>query len=171
MLNKTHFGMLFVLGISVSSLSAFSLGDVASAIPTNDTNKKAISSNVKTSDLTSLLVSQLGVDAKQANGGTGSILNYAKNNLSDVDYSKIASAIPESKSLLNSAPSSNGGLGGLTSSLGGNSKVSGLATLASQFSSLGLSTDMVQQYLPVILGYLKGSGSSDAVSLLAGLFK
>ena len=170
MLYKKSLYLLVVLGV-ISSLNAFSLGDVAAAIPSNNTNQKeAATTATQSSDLTSMLMDQIGVTKEQADGGTGSILNYAKGALSGSDYSTLANAIPNASSLLSSAPSTSGGLGGLASSLGGDSSVSSLATLASQFSSLGLNADMIQKFTPIILDYLKGSGAKDAMSILSKLF-
>ena len=104
-----------------------------------------------------MLMQQLGVTQKQADGGVGSILSYAKDSLPSNDYKTLSGAIPNSNSLLSMAPSAIGSLGGL----GG---------LASQFSSLGLSSSMITQFVPIILNYLKGSGSTDAMSILSGLF-
>jgi hypothetical protein len=169
MLYKKTLQLIVALGV-VSSLNAFSLGDVAAAIPTQDTTTKTTASTAKSSDLTSMLMEQIGVSKKQANGGTGSILNYAQSALSSSDYSTLASAIPGAASLVKSAPSTSSGLGGLASSLGSNSSLGGMAKLASQFSSLGLSADMVQKFTPIILDYLKGSGAKDAMSILSKLF-
>ena len=165
---NTLLSTLFISLVFTFSLNALDLNDVSNAVSANTSKTKNISS--ESSDLTSLLVKQLVVNNKQATGGTGSILSYAKSALSATDYKTVADAIPNSDSLLSSAPSSKGGLGGLASSLGADSSTSGLATLASQFSSLDLDSGMVTKFLPVILDYLKGSGSSDAMSLLSGLF-
>jgi hypothetical protein len=152
--------------LSVSSLSAFSLGDAASAVSAMQTQPTTEKAQTKSSDLTSMLTSQLGVTDKQASGGVGSILSYAKSALPENKYTTLASAIPNSDSLLKMAPSAGNALG----ALGGSSKNAGLASLASQFSSLGLSTDMISKFVPVIMNYFKDSGKTDAMGILSSLF-
>jgi len=162
--------------LCTASLQAFSLGDAASAISTIDsvTNTQKSTqtpskSETKSGDLIGMLTSQLGVTDTQASGGVGSILSYAQKELPSNDYTTLASAIPNASSLLSMAPKTNNALGAL-SSLGGSSS-SGMAALASQFSSLGLNSSMVSQFVPVILDYLKGSNATGAMSILSGLFK
>ncbi len=117
------------------------------------------------------LMSQLGVSEKQANGGAGSLLKYAKGNLGKEDFSKVSSAIPDMSTLLSAAPkSSGGGLGGMASALGGDA-LGTLASLGSSFGALGLNADMIQQFIPIILEYVKGSGGDDVMKLLEGALK
>ncbi len=170
MLQKTILTTLLFFGIWAASLNAMDLGDVAAMLPgkepsTVETVAKAVGGN----DLTNMLVSQLGVTQKQATGGAGSILSYAKESLSVEDFSKVASSVPGIDSLLGAVPSAGGALGSAASALGGGS-LGGMAAVASQFSSLGLSADMVQKFTPVILNYVKGTGGSDVMGLLSGLF-
>ncbi len=126
--------------------------------------------------LTDTLMSSLGVSEKQASGGAGSLMKYAKGNLSKDDFSKVSSSIPDMSSIMSAAPDvakaagGLGGIGGMASALGGDS-VAGLASLASSFSDLGLSADMIQKFIPTILEYVKGTGGSDVMGLLAGALK
>jgi hypothetical protein len=161
-----------------SSLEAFSLGDAASALSTANSvaqsatavSNTASKSDTQSSDLIGMLTSQLGVSDKQASGGVGSILSYAKDELPSNDYATLASAIPNASSLLAMAPKSNDTVSAL-GALAGGSSASGMAALASQFSSLGLNSSMISQFVPIIMDYFKGSGSTDAMSILSGLFK
>ena len=127
--------------------------------------------------LTDTLMSGLGISEKQASGGAGSLMKYAKGNLSGDDFSKVSDSIPDMSSILSAAPamakSAGGGLGGLgdmASALGGDS-VAGLAGLASSFTGLGMDAGMIQKFIPMILEYVKGSGGSDVMGLLAGALK
>jgi len=170
MSNKISLSLTAIL-IS-ASLQAFSLGDAANAVSAvnsmTDTQKSVPSkTQEQSSDLVGMLTNQLGVTDKQASGGVGSILSYAKNELPATDYSKVASAIPNASSLLAMAPKTNSSLGSL-GSLAGSS--AGMAALTSQFSSLGLNSSMVTQFVPVILDYFKKNNSTDAMNILSGLF-
>lgn len=170
MLHKSIISSLLFLAISTVSSNAMNLSDAEAMLPGQNTPvAESASKAVEGTDLTSLLVSQLGINNKQAAGGAGSILNYAKGALSADDFSKVASSIPGIDALLSAVPSAGGGLGGVASALGGGS-LGGMAAVASQFSSLGLNVDMVQQFMPVILDYVKGTGGSDVMGLLSGLF-
>jgi len=163
--------------LSVSTLSAFSLSDAASAVSTvsamqTQTAQKTSTTTQKGSDLTSLLTSQLNVTDKQAAGGVGSILSYAKDSLPKNKYTTLANAIPNADSLIKMAPSvssAGGAMSALSGAMGGSSKAGGIASLASQFSSLGLSSDMVGKFVPVIMNYFKGSGKTDAMGILSSL--
>jgi hypothetical protein len=132
-----------------------------------------LSLSASAAGLTDTLMSTLGVNKKQAQGGAGSLLNYAKGNLSKSDFSKVSSSIPDISSIMAAAPKmekSSGGLGAMASALGGDS-LGGLASLASSFSGLGLDSGMVQKFIPVILDYVKGSGGDGVMSLLQGALK
>ncbi len=171
-MKKTFLSISLIL--SVSTLNAFSLGDVSNTVSGMQNTTPTQTSKTQATDLTGMLTSQLGVTDKQASGGVGSILSYAKSALPQDKYSTLSSAIPNADSLLAMAPSVSGdsssSLGALSGMMGGNSSTSGLATLTSQFSSLGLSSDMIGKFVPVITSYLKGSGSNDAAGILSGLF-
>ena len=132
--------------------------------------------NAQTSDLVGMLTSQLGVSQQQASGGAGSLLSFAKDQMSAGDFDVVSSELPDVDSLIGAAPdtgsSALGSLGALSSGsslLGGSSGGLGdMAGVASTFSDLGLSPDMVTQFVPVILEYAQTSGSEQAMQLLQG---
>ena len=121
----------------------------------------------QTGSLVSTLVSQLGVTDKQASGGAGSILSYAKSNLSADDFGKITKAVPETEGLVKAAPASS------TDALGGNlggtlGSIAGAASLTDSFQKLGLSGDMVLKFAPVVVNYVSGKGGSSVGGVLSG---
>jgi len=172
--------LTFVISLTSSALFAFSLGDVANSLSnanepaatTAKTTAKTTEATTSTSSLTDMLTDQLGITNTQASGGVGSILTYAKSALTPNKFSTLSSAIPDASSLMSMAPSSDTStLSSLTGSLEGkSSSATQLAALTSQFSSLGLSSDMVSKFIPIILNYFKDSGATDASSILSGLF-
>jgi hypothetical protein len=83
------------------------------------------------------------------------------------DYSQLLNAVPGIDSLISAAPQA-GGLAGKASSLLGGSagSVKGMAALADSFSKLGLSPDMVNQFVPVILDFVQSEGGQQAMALL-----
>jgi len=122
-------------------------------------------------DLVNMLTSQLGVSEQQASGGAGSIMNYAKGEMGAGDFDIVSQSLPDLGSLVGG--SSGGGTSSLLQSgsslLGGSSGgMGGVADVASSFSDLGMSPDMVSQFVPAILDYAKTNGSEQALSLLQG---
>jgi hypothetical protein len=134
------------------------------------------------SGLVSLLVQQLGVTTPQAEGGAGAIFNAAKQKLSPEEYTQVSDAVPEATTLLDKAPEpkSEGGmtgtLGGVSSALGGSDAglggaaqaVGGMSALSDSFSSLGMNSDMVGKFMPIVLDYAKSKGGDMVMNLLKG---
>lgn len=131
-----------------------------------------VSLSVHAADLVGLLTEQLGVTEDQAAGGAGAIFDYAQNQLGPEDFSQIAQTVPNMDSLLSVAPKSEAG--GIVdqglSALGADDtgSLGELAALAGPFNQLGLSPDMVSQFVPIVLDYVKSTGGESAMSLLQG---
>lgn len=51
---------------------------------------------------------------------------------------------------------------------GGVGKLSGMAGLTNSFDILGMCSDMVGQFIPIVLDYVKGRGGEKAMKLLQG---
>jgi hypothetical protein len=147
-MNKRFFNKIIVL----MAMGIFSITGTVSA----DTSK-----------LIGSLVDTLGVSEEQATGGSGAVFKEAKNNMSSVDYSQLLNAVPGIDSLISAAPQT-GGLAGKASSLLGGSagSVGGMTALADSFSKLGLSPDMVNQFVPVILDFVQSEGGQQVMALL-----
>jgi hypothetical protein len=128
----------------------------------------------QTSSLVDALVGQLGITPEQASGGAGSIFSMAKQGMNSADFAKVSTAVPGMNELLaaapsQAAPSSNmtGLMGMAASALGGSgSSVGRLASLAGSFQSLGLNSDMVSRFIPVILQSVQSQGGSATMGLL-----
>jgi len=133
-------------------------------------------------ELIQQLVSSLGVNEDQAKGGAGLLFNLAKDKLGAGDFQQLTDKIPGMSDLLGSAPtpsaaaSAGGGMmgalgsvaaslgaGGLGDKLGG---LGNLATLASGFSQLGLSSDMLGKFVPVVLSFVQNQGGDGIKGLL-----
>nr|WP_136251785.1 DUF2780 domain-containing protein [Ningiella ruwaisensis] len=156
---------LVVLCLSLLSMEAFAqqsmldnlMGNKAKA-ESQETQTDAVGPSI--TGLLGSLTGSLDITGDQAQGGLASIMNYAKDNLSADDFSKVAEQLPGTKSLLDHVPdvsnaSGSGGLGGL---LGQASQLSdtfgGAALLTQQFESLGLNPDMVMGFVQQISSYL-----------------
>lgn len=133
-----------------------------------------------TSELIGQLTSQLGVTAKQATGGAGSVFSLAKSKLSAEDFGKVASVVPDMDTLLSATPqrdatsSMTSPATSAASSLlgkGAAGSLGDLASLVGPFSQLGLSSNMIGKFVPVILDFVGGKGGPAVQSLLAGALK
>jgi hypothetical protein len=136
--------------------------------------------------LVDLLVSQLGVTSEQATGGSGAIFNLAKERLTPEQFSGIADSVPGIDTMLGAAPTAgetaeeSGEMSsmtdmlseatGSTSSLseGAGGSMGGLGSLVAPFGQLGMSPDMVQKFVPVVLDYVNSQGGASAMQLLQG---
>jgi hypothetical protein len=117
------------------------------------------------------LTGQLGVTSEQASGGAGALFQMAKSNLSEGDFSQIAEVVPGIEEMMSSAQSSSkesGTVSAVTSMLGKNSSAGNLANLASAFDGLGMDSDMINQFMPIILDYLQSAGGDAVMSMMKG---
>ena len=130
--------------------------------------------NSASPELVGSLVSKLGVTPKQAEGGAGALLGLAKGKLKADDYAKVATAIPGTDKLIASAPAADapktgGALGAAAGAMG--TQAAGLAGLAPVFSKLGLKSDMVAKFAPVVVDYAQKKGGDTVGKLLGGVLK
>ena len=129
-------------------------------------------------ELIQQLVTSLGVNEDQAKGGAGLLFNLAKDKLGSGDFQKLTNEIPGIQDLLAASPTSEatpesgggglmGALGGAASSLGGKMEGLGdLANLAGGFSQLGLSSDMVGKFVPIVLSFVQNQGGEAMKGML-----
>jgi hypothetical protein len=120
-----------------------------------------------TSKLIGSLTDTLGVSKEQATGGAGAVFREAKNNMSPGDYSQLLNAIPGIDSLIQAAPQVSG-LAGKASSIFGSSSgsIQGLSALTDSFAKLGLSPDMVNKYVDVILDFVQSEAGQPTMKML-----
>lgn len=122
-----------------------------------------------------MLTNQLNVSEEQAQGGVGSLMNFAKGALSNDEFSQLSAGVPNMDSLLAAAPTvenSDAGkaVSGLLAKVGGDSaKTAGLDMLNQQFEALGLNPDMIAQFAELIMSYFSGQESDTAALLQKGL--
>ena len=129
-------------------------------------------------ELIEQLVGNLGIQEEQAKGGAGLLFQLAKDKLGEGDFAQLADCVPGINSLLQAAPAEAdggmmGALGGLASaSLGEQgSGIGNLLKLAGSFSKLDLSSDMVGQFVPIILSYVQNQGGDSVKGLLEQVLK
>jgi hypothetical protein len=133
-------------------------------------------------DLVKMLTSQLGVTENQAAGGAGSLFAMAQGLLSESDYGQVAAAIPGIGDLIKAAPAvsestakQSDKMSGLTQGLGSLTKAVDSAgkytAVYDQFKQLGLSTDMVSQFVPVILSFTESAGGESVMNILKSVWQ
>jgi hypothetical protein len=120
-----------------------------------------------TSKLIGSLTDLLGVSREQATGGAGAVFREAQNNMSSGDYSQLLGAIPGIDSLIQAAPQAGGTAGKASSLLGGSSgALKGMSALTDSFGQLGLTPDMVNKYVDVILNFVQSEAGQQTMTML-----
>lgn len=148
------------------------LDSVSSQASTTATSSQADTS-ISALDMIPLLTSALGVNKNQAQGGLGSLLGYAKEQLSSAESSQLSSALPGLDSLVGMAPKvdatsqQQSGIGGLLSTAAQyNDSLKGIDQLNQQFQSLGLKPEMIGQFANTAMQYLNSPQGQQAGALL-----
>lgn len=117
--------------------------------------------------LTDALIGQLGVSQQQAVGGAGAIFQAAKANMAPQAFSNLSQSIPGMTDMLAAAPQISQPLPGVTSVLGSAGETVGTMTsLTSSFQQLNLSPNMVNQFIPVVVDYVKNTSGDVTANLL-----
>lgn len=150
--------------------SIYLLAPTAGALSLNDmmpgaTQALSSATEVKgeARQLVGQLEGQLGITNTQAVGGTGALLQLAKNQLGTDTMGAVASKASGLSGLLG------GNSGGLGESLLSN--ISSMGGVQSAFSALGMDSSMIQQFVPIIMGFLGDQGvGSSLLGQLQGLW-
>jgi hypothetical protein len=122
-------------------------------------------------ELTQQLTSALDISEAQAQGGAGLLLHLAKSQLQSDEFAQLSASIGNMDDLLQAAPSSQGGIGGV---MGGLASTPGDAStdlhnevsVANGFSQLNLDRDMMQKFVPILLAFIQEQGGNHAKTLL-----
>lgn len=128
--------------------------------------------------LTGLLMQRLNVSQAQADGGAGALFQVAKSRMKEESFNQLSQAVPGMQNLLNAAPAmaqEPAGLGGLVEGVSAmtgvpSDTITSLGSLVGSFQQLDMSGDMVQQFVPVVVDYVRtSSGDSLANALMLAL--
>lgn len=141
--------------------------------------QQAATTNVQSyTDLLSSLATSTKTDTTKVEGGLGSLLSLAQGSLGSNEFGQLSQAFPDTQKLLSMAPPVQQETSGLKSAasmlLGGkaDSTIGALdkaSQVQQQFDALGLSADMIPQFVTMLQGYLQGqstSGGTDYAALL-----
>ncbi len=148
------------------STTADSINQINSAVKT-----AKVASDVQKLGLADTLVKQLGVSKTQAEGGSGALFQMAKSGMSESDFGKVSESVPGMSGLLGAVPEAKPAakeslLGTLASATGNDTLISA-ASLVNTFEELGMSKDMLSQFTPVVVDYVKTNGGEVAANLLS----
>src|SRR3954471_10321129 len=104
-------------------------------------------------ELIDLLVQQLGVSGGQAEGGAAVLFKAAKDKLGAAEFDQLLGGLPGLAELLEKAPASGGGLGGLLGGLAGavGGRAGLIGAILQGFGKLGLTVDDARRFAPVIM--------------------
>ncbi|MGI2065985.1 DUF2780 domain-containing protein [Shewanella sp. MF08487] len=129
----------------------------------------ATATATQSNDLVGNVMSQLGLNQTQAEGGLGSLLGLAQSSLGTTDYSTLAASIPNADSLLAAAPTldSASGVSGLLSKAGNlGSSLQSSAMVFDAFEKLGISKDLAMPMINIAKSYLDANGAEGTSDLL-----
>ena len=124
-------------------------------------------------ELFNQLTQDLGVTEDQARGGTGLIMRMAQEKLGAGDFNQVAETIPGIRNIIKTAPEPSGtekALGTVSSAVGGGG-VGNLAGLTEGFSKLGLDSQMVTRFVPIVLSFVQSKGGNTTRNILERVLK
>jgi len=110
---------------------------------------------------------KLNATPQQAEGAAGALFHYAQSRLSPPDWEAVSKAVPGMDGLLNAAEANQSAKNTFKNAVG----FSTLADVGQTFQKLGLTPDMVEEAVPVLVSYVRKTGGAHAGQLLANALK
>jgi len=185
MQQKTILSLCASLAISaalVNNADAANWKDVLNAVnanvngPANNSNQalnqgQQVVNAAQAGSLAELLMQRTGVTQAQAQGGAGALFQIAKSKMQADAFGQLEQAVPGMQGMLGAVPALSQQSGGLAEQLSSIAGASGgtagnLVTLVSAFQQQGMSPAMVQQFIPVVIDYVKARGNDALVNTL-----
>ncbi len=149
------------------------LGNVGQVLQSGQ-QAASIGGLVQSGSLPDLLMKKTGVNQMQAQGGAGALFQLAKSKMQSDAFSKLEQSVPGMQGMLGAVPAVQnptalGGLAGKLSSVtgGAGGSAGSLVSLVSAFQQQGMSPQMVQQFIPIVVDYVKNSGGGALASTLS----
>ena len=161
-------GLSGVVNAEDSTLNSVSKGQTTQTVQSGANGVTDVNSTAVQSNLTDTLVKKLSISNEQAQGGAGALFQLAKGKLDAGQFAELSNAVPEMDSLLSAAPKQPVATNG---SAEANNPYGNLAGLASAFKTLNLSPDRVDEFVPVVVDYVRAkSGALTADMLQSALY-
>jgi len=137
------------------------------------TAQQSVTPQIQTyTDLISSLATTANTDTQKAEGGLGSLLSLAQGSMGSNEFGQLSQAFPDAQKLISMAPpvssqdSSTSGLKSAASMLLGGKADSAINSLdkasqvKQQFDALGLSAEMIPQFISMTQSFLQGQSSN-----------
>ncbi len=124
--------------------------------------KEDTTTTTQSSDTNSLLNSITGttdLTTTQATGTVATLMQYAKSNMTDSEYTTVTKDVPVLNSLGNSSTSS------MLSSLTNTAMSSDM--VINSLKTMGVEPSLVQTIIPILVNYAKQYGSDESSSILS----
>lgn len=171
---KLIFTCLFATTIPFQSMADGWLDSITSIFSSTSEDAAVVDNHTATSvnGLLGNLTSSLGVTNEQAEGGLASIMNYVKENVTASDFNQIGQSLPGLSGIMQAVPdvsnmTAGNGLSGLMDKVGSYSdSLKAVNEVKKQFETLGLSPDMVSQFVNQIQRYLNTPQGAEAKKLV-----
>lgn len=145
---------LLMIALLLPGLAAAQVSDLLKSAQSSDIAKSV--SDSASGSLPAMLQGQLGISEDQAEGGLGSLLSLASENLDGDDFSKLSGMIPGASGYIDSARNL-GALAGPLKNLDG---------LNAALAKLGISPDVIAKFVPTVTDAISKFGGADATALL-----
>jgi hypothetical protein len=125
------------------------------------------------SDIVADLAAKSGLSPDQAQKGLGAVLSFAKESLPAETFSQVSAAVPGADQMMAAAGPHEEPSGGILESIKGMfGKLfggGGPTGLLAKLTSLGLSAEQVQSFLPRVMEFFKGKLPEDVTKKVSGL--
>jgi hypothetical protein len=123
-------------------------------------------------DIVSDLAEKSGIAPDQAQKGLGAVLSFLKGSVPEESFAQIRAAVPNSEQMMadaGPAEESSGGIVGAIRGMAGKLLGGGGSALLTKLSSLGLSAEQIQAFIPRVMEFLKGKLPDAVVKQVSGL--
>ena len=149
--------------LSISFLYGGFFDSVKEYLPKETTSTNINTSNSTTSNgLLDSITGSTGLNGTQATGTVATLMQYAKSNMSNSEYTTVTKDVPVLNSLGNS--DNNSMLSSLTNSMMSSEMVT------NSLKTMGVDPSLVKTVIPIIVNYAKQYGSEESGSILLKSF-
>jgi hypothetical protein len=123
-------------------------------------------------DIVSDLAAKSGISVDQAKKGLGALLSFVKTSVPQDTFAQVSAAVPDSDQMMAAAgpiEGSGGIIGTIKDKVGKLFGGGGVTALISKLSSLGISAEQAQAFLPRVMEFFKSKLPDSVTQKLSGL--
>jgi hypothetical protein len=127
-------------------------------------------------NLVEQLMSRLNISEAQAQGGAALLFHLAKSQLGHEEFTRMASSVEDIDDLMQAAPSSQGGIGGVMGGMAStpgdpSTDLNNEVAVANGFAQLDLDQSMIEKFVPIMLSFMREQGDESKRELLEKGFR